>query len=256
MIDQHAVISPDASIALGVEVGPYSIIGAGVEIEAGTWIGPHVVIKGPTRIGPDNRIYQFCSIGEDPQDKKYAGEPTRLEIGARNTIRESCTINRGTAQDRNVTTIGDDNWIMAYVHIAHDCDVGNNIIMANATTLAGHVSVGDWAILGGFTKAHQFCRIGAHAFTAMDCAISRDLPPYVMAAGHLALPRGINSEGLQRRGFSREQISRIKKAYKILYRSDLRLAEAIDKLRELATGHEEIGLLVRFLETSERSIIR
>lgn len=256
MIDPRAVVSPDARIELGVEVGPYSVIGPEVEIAAGTWIGPHVIIKGPTRIGPDNRIYQFCSIGEDPQDKKYAGEPTRLEIGARNTIRESCTINRGTSQDRGVTTIGDDNWIMAYVHIAHDCDVGDKTIMANATTLAGHVTVGDWAILGGFTKVHQFCRIGAHAFTAMDCALSRDLPPYVTAAGHLGVPRGINSEGLRRRDFSREQIGRIKDAYKTLYRSDLRLADAVEALRAPAAEHEEIKVLVEFLETSERSIIR
>ncbi len=256
MIDPRAVISADAEIALGVEIGPYSIIGAGVQIAEGSRIGPHVVINGPTTIGRDNRIYAFCSIGDEPQDKKYAGEPTRLEIGDRNTIREYCSLNRGTTQDRGVTTIGNDNWIMAYVHVAHDCVVGNNTIMANASTLAGHVSVDDWAILGGFTKVHQFCRIGAHSFTAMDCALSRDLPPYVMAAGHLAVPRGINSEGLRRRGFDTAQIRRIRAAYKTLYRSDLKLAEAIAALREPAAAHEEIRLLVEFLETSERSIIR
>lgn len=256
MIDTRAVISPGADIALDVSVGPFSIIGPDVAIGAGTTIGPHVVINGPTTIGRDNRIFAFSSIGDEPQDKKYAGEPTRLEIGDRNTIREFCTLNRGTSQDRGVTTVGDDNWIMAYVHIAHDCRVGNNVVMANAATLAGHVSVDDFAILGGFTKVHQFCRIGAHAFSAMDCAFSRDLPPYVMAAGHLAEPRGINAEGLKRRGFTREQIARIRDAYKTLYRSGLRLAEAIEALREQADEHDEIQVLVDFLESSERSIVR
>ncbi len=256
MIDTRAVISQDAEIAMDVEIGPFSIVGAGVRIGAGTRIGPHVVIEGPCEIGRDNRIFPFCAIGADPQDKKYSGEPTRLVIGDRNTIRESCTFNRGTAQDRGETVIGDDNWIMAYVHVAHDCVIGNNVIMANATTLAGHVSVADWAILGGFTKVHQFCRIGAHSFSAMDCAFSRDLPPYVTAAGHLAEPRGINSEGLRRRGFSKEQIARIREAYRVLYRSDLRLEQAIDKLREAAGDHDEIRVLVDFLESSERSIIR
>ena len=255
MIDPRAVVSHDSEIAPGVEIGAFSIIGDGVRIAEGTRIGPHVVVKGPTTIGRENRIYSFSSIGDDPQDKKYAGEPTRLEIGDRNTIRENCTINRGTTQDRGVTTIGDDNWIMAYSHIAHDCDIGSNIIMANATTLAGHVTVQDWAILGGFTKVHQFCRIGAHAFTAMDCALSRDLPPYVTAAGHLGVPRGVNSEGLKRRGYTPDQIRRIRDAYKTLYRSELRLADAIAALRE-NSGHEEIGVLIEFLETSERSIIR
>ncbi|NNF66429.1 MAG: acyl-ACP--UDP-N-acetylglucosamine O-acyltransferase [Gammaproteobacteria bacterium] len=256
MIDPRAIIADDAKIAADVEIGPFSVIGPGVSIAAGTRVGPHVVINGPTSIGKDNRIFQFSSIGEAPQDKKYAGEATRLEIGDRNTIRESCTINRGTSQDRGVTVIGDDNWIMAYVHVAHDCIVGNNTIMANATTLAGHVTVDDWAILGGFTKVHQFCRIGAHSFTAMDCALSRDLPPYVTAAGHLASPKGINSEGLKRRGYSAEQIRRIRRAYKLLYRSDLRLEEAIVQLRNEVDGHDEIKILVDFLESSERSIIR
>lgn len=256
MIDQRAVVSEKAEIELGVEIGAFSIIGPGVRILSGTRIGPHVVISGPTTIGKDNRIYPFCSIGDDPQDKKYGGEPTRLEIGDRNTIRESCTINRGTTQDRGVTSLGDDNWIMAYVHIAHDCDVGSNIIMANATTLAGHVRVDDFAILGGFTKVHQFCRIGVHSFTAMDCALSRDLPPYVTAAGHLASPKGVNSEGLRRHGFTAEQISRIRRAYKTLYRSDLKFTEAVEALRPIAAEHKEIRRLVEFLETSERSIIR
>jgi len=256
LIDQRAVVSVKADVALGVEIGPFSIIGPDVQIAEGTRIGPHVVINGATSIGRDNRIFQFCSIGDEPQDKKYAGEATRLEIGDRNTIRECCTINRGTTQDRGVTTIGDDNWIMAYVHVAHDCVIGNNIVMANATTLAGHVQVDDWVILGGFTKVHQNCRIGAHSFTAMDCALSRDLPPYVTAAGHLAVPKGVNTEGLKRRGFSAEQISRIRDAYKTLYRSDLRLAEAIEALRKPASTHDEIKMLVDFLDTSERSIIR
>lgn len=256
MIDQRAVVSERSKIELGVEIGPFSVIGPDVQISAGTKIGSHVVVSGHTKIGKDNQIHSFSVIGGEPQDKKYAGEPTRLEIGDRNTIRESCTINRGTTQDVGVTRIGNDNWIMAYVHIAHDCQVGNNTIMANATTLAGHVSVGDWAILGGFTKVHQFCRIGKHSFTAMDCALSRDLPPYVMAAGHLAVPRGVNSEGLKRRGYSAEQIVRIRNAYKTLYRSDLRLTNAIENLRVVAAEHEEIAILVEFLETSERSIIR
>ncbi|MBT8144304.1 MAG: acyl-ACP--UDP-N-acetylglucosamine O-acyltransferase, partial [Gammaproteobacteria bacterium] len=221
MIDTRAVVDSGARIDLDVDIGPYSVIGKDVSIGRGTRIGPHVVIEGPCEIGEDNQIFPFCALGGAPQDKKYAAEPTRLVIGNRNTIRESCTFNRGTTQDDGVTRVGDDNWIMAYVHIAHDCLVGNNVIMANNTTLAGHVRVDDWVILGGFTKVHQFCRIGQHSFSAMDCAFSRDLPPYVMAAGHLAEPRGINSEGLRRRGFSRESISRIRDAYRILYRSDL-----------------------------------
>ena len=201
VIHATAIVDPGAQLHTDVEVGPYAVIGPDVRIDAGTRIWPHVVVSGPCDIGRDNAIYSFASIGEAPQDKKYAGEATRLVIGDRNTIRESCTLNRGTTQDRGETVIGDDNWIMAYVHIAHDCVVGNQVILANNVTLAGHVSVGDYAILGGFTKVHQFCRVGAHAFCGMDSGLNRDVPPYVTATGHLAGPRGINAEGLKRRDF-------------------------------------------------------
>lgn len=214
------------------------------------------MITGPTVIGANNQIFSHNAIGAAPQDKKFAGEPTRLEIGDGNTIREFCTINRGTSQDRGVTTIGDDNWIMAYVHIAHDVDLGSHIILANNSTLAGHVVVGDYAILGGFSKAHQFCRIGAHAFCAMDVGLSKDLPPYVVAAGHLAEPKGVNSEGLKRRGFTKEQIRTVRNAYKTLYRSDLKLEEALEVLRAEASGAPELDVLVDFLASTERSIIR
>ena len=256
MIDPHAVVDPSARLAAGVTVGPLTVIGPQVEIGAGTWIGPHAVIQGPTRIGCDNRIFQFASIGGIPQDKKYDGESTWLEIGNRNTFFEFVTINRGTPQDKGRTVIGSDNWIMAYVHIAHDCLLGDNLILANNTTLAGHVLIEDWAILGGFTKVHQFCRVGAHSFTGMNVDIARDIPPYVMVSGAPAEPRGINSEGLQRRAFTAEQIRNIKHAYRILYRSDLRLEEALEKLRVLAANQPEIVCMVEFLETSERSITR
>lgn len=255
-IDSRAIVDPKAELAGDVEVGPYSIIGPGVEIGPGTVIGPHVVIRGPTRIGAGNRIYQFSSIGDAPQDKKYAGEPTRLEIGDNNTIREFCTLNRGTTQDAGVTRVGSGNWIMAYVHIAHDCQVGDHIIMANCVTLAGHVHVGDWAILGGFSKVHQFCRIGAHSFCGMDTGLNRDLPPYVVATGMPARPAGINSEGLRRRGYTAEQIRNIKHAYKLLYRSGLKLEQAAEQIRERAAGQTELAPLVDFLAASERSIIR
>lgn len=256
MIDPRAVVDPKASLADDVEVGPFSVIGAGVEIGPGTVIGPHVVIMGPTRIGRDNRIFQFSSIGDAPQDKKYAGEPTRLEIGDRNMIREFCTINRGTAQDAGVTRIGDDNWIMAYVHMAHDCMVGNQTIMANCVTLAGHVHVGDYAILGGFTKVHQFCHIGAHSFCGMDTGLNRDLPPYVTASGMPAAPKGINSEGLRRRGYTVAQIRNIKRAYRLLYRQGLSLEDATTELRSLANEAPEVAPFVTFLEQSTRSIVR
>ncbi|HET7921494.1 MAG TPA: acyl-ACP--UDP-N-acetylglucosamine O-acyltransferase [Gammaproteobacteria bacterium] len=256
MIDARAVIDPGARLAEGVSAGPYCVIGADVEIGAGTAIGPHAVIQGPTRIGRDNRIHAFASIGGAPQDKKYHGEPTRLEIGDRNTFFEFVTINRGTAQDRGETRIGNDNWIMAYVHVAHDCVLGDNIIMANNATLAGHITIEDWAILGGFTKVHQFCRIGAHSFTGMNVDLTRDVPPYVMVSGTPPEPHGINSEGLKRRGFDATQVRNIKQAYKLLYRSDLRLEEALNGLRELAATQPEIAIMVTFLENSQRSITR
>ena len=256
MIHPSAIIADSAVIADDVEIGPYSIVGDNVHIGAGTKIDSHVVINGPTKIGCDNHIYQFASIGDDPQDKKYANEDTGLVIGDRNTIREFCTISRGTVQDDGMTRIGDDNWIMAYVHIAHDCQVGNQTIFANNATLAGHVHVGDWAIFGGFAGAHQFCRIGAHAFLGMYAGIHRDVPPYVMASGQPAVPRGINSEGLKRRGFTPEQLSNIKNAYRIIYRSGLKLTEAIDKLQSLVAEQPELQLYVDALQSSERGIIR
>ena len=256
VIHERAIIDPGAKLGSGVRVGAYSIIGAEVEIGDGTWIGPHVVINGPTRIGRDNKIFQFASLGEAPQDKKYAGEPTSLEVGDRNVIREYCTLNRGTAQGGGVTRIGDDNWIMAYVHIAHDCLIGNQTVFANGATLAGHVSVGDYAILGGFTLVHQFCALGAHCFCGMGSAVSKDVPPYVMVAGHMAEPHGINTEGLKRRGFSPEVLRTLREAYKILYKSNLTLEQAVAKLKGLADECREVGEMVTFLEQSTRGIIR
>ena len=257
MIHPTAIIHSGARLGAGVSVGPYSIIGEHVEIGDNTRIGPHVVISGHTRIGCDNRIFQFSSIGEIPQDKKYAGEPTRLEIGDRNTIREYCTLNLGTVQDAGVTRIGDDNWIMAYVHIAHDCQVGNKTIFANNAQLAGHVHVGDWAIFGGYTGVHQFCRVGAHTMTAVGTVILQDVPPYVMAAGNSATPYGINAEGLKRRGFSPDALMVLKRAYRTLYKSGLTLDEAKAKLEEDAKMHPaEIQPILDFLAVSKRGIIR
>lgn len=256
MIHSQAIVSSDAKVAEGAEVGPFSVIGDGVEIGEGTSIGPHVVVKGPTRIGRDNRIFQFASIGDDPQDKKYAGESTSLEIGDRNTIRECCTINRGTVQDEGVTRIGSDNWLMAYVHVAHDCQIGNHTILANSATLAGHVQLGDFAIMGGFTGVHQYCRIGAHSFLGMYAGITRDVPPFVMVSGRPAEPKGINLEGLKRQEFSAEQIKSIRNAYKVIYRSGLKLAEAVERLDEVVDDQPEIRPLVDFLRSSKRSIIR
>ena len=255
-IDPRAVVDSRAKLAPGVSVGAYSIIGADVEIGAGTVIDPHVVIQGPTRIGRDNRIHPFASLGGAPQDKKYAGEPTTLEIGDRNSIFEFVTLNRGTAQDKGTTRIGSDNWLMAYVHVAHDCVLGDNIIMANNATLAGHVDIEDWAILGGFSKIHQFVRIGAHSFMGMNVDITRDVPPYVMVSGTPVEPHGINSEGLKRRGFSAERLRNIKNAYRVLYRSDLRLEEALQQLQQLGETQPEVAIMARFLEKSERSITR
>ena len=256
MIDLRAVVDPSAQVADSVSIGPYSIIGPEVEIGAGTWIGPHVVIKGPTRIGCDNRIFQFASIGEDPQDKKYRGEPTRLEIGDRNTIREYCTINRGTAQDQGLTRLGDDNWIMAYCHIAHDCFIGSHTIFANNASLAGHVRIDDYAILGGYTLVYQFCRLGAYSFSAFACGVNKDIPPFVMAAGYRAEPRGINIEGLRRHQFTADEIAAIKQAYKLIYRSDLRLEQAVEQMRSLAESYPRISLLREFLASAEHGIIR
>lgn len=255
-IHPTAIVHAGARLGAGVEVGPYSVIGEHVEVGENTWIGPHVVIGGHTRIGRDNRIFQFCSVGEMPQDKKYAGEPTRLEIGDRNTIREFCTLNCGTAQDAGVTRLGNDNWIMAYVHLAHDCQVGNHTVFANNAQLAGHVHIGDWVILGGFTGVHQFVRVGAHSMTAVGTVLLQDLPPYVMAAGNAAEPHGINSEGLKRRGFSPESVMTIRRAYKTLYKSGLKLEEARAAIAAEAVTVAELMPLVDFLARPGRGIIR
>jgi UDP-N-acetylglucosamine acyltransferase len=256
LIHPRALVDPRARLAEDVEVGPFAVIGAGVEIAAGTRIGAHTTIEGPTSIGADNRIYPYVSLGLAPQDKKYDGEATRLRIGDGNTIREFCTINRGTVQDRGETAIGSDNWIMAYVHIAHDCVIGDHTILANNVTMGGHVHIGDWVILGGFTKIHQFCRLGAHCFTQMDSGIAKDVPPYVMAAGMPARPRGINREGLKRRGFERDAIRAINEAYRLLYRSGLMLGAARGALSERARSQPALTPLIEFLGASERSIIR
>jgi UDP-N-acetylglucosamine acyltransferase len=256
MIHPSAIVHPGAKLAAGVSVGPYSIIGEHVEIGEGTTIGAHVLIEGRTRIGVQNRIFAFSALGGEPQDKKYSGEATGLEIGDRNTIREFCTFNCGTVQDAGVTRIGNDNWIMAYVHVAHDCQVGNNTIFANAASIAGHVHVGDYAVLGGFTGVHQFVLIGAHSMTAGATLLLQDLPPYVMAAGNSAKPFGINAEGLKRRGFSEDRIAEIKRAYKTLYRSGLGLDEARRALAAKAKKVPELQLLVDFLARSRRGIVR
>jgi len=256
MIHPTAIVHPAARLGAGVTVGPYAVIGEHVSIGDGTSIGPHAVVTGHTTIGRDNRIFQFASVGDEPQDKKYAGEPTRVEIGDRNTIREFCTINCGTVQDIGVTRLGHDNWIMAYVHVAHDCVVGSNVIMANCVQLAGHVHVGDWVILGGFTGAHQFCHIGAHAMTAIATVLVHDLPPYVMAKGDTANAHGINAEGLKRRGFTAEAIAGIRRAYKTLYRSGLTLDEARAALAEQVAECPEVGVMVEFLGRTTRGIVR
>ncbi len=255
-IHPTALVDPGARLGENVTIGPYAVIGAGVEIGEGTMVGPHAVIEGPTTIGRDNRIYQFASLGAAPQDKKYAGEPTRLEIGDRNTIREFCTFNRGTTQDAGTTRIGDDNWLMAYVHIAHDCVVGNQTIFANNAQIAGHVHVGDWAILGGFTVVHQFVRIGAHAMTGMGTILLQDVPPYVMANGNPSAPHGINAEGLKRRGFDPEAIAALRRAYKTLYRNGLKLEEACAEIIAAAKDEAALAPLADFLAAPGRGIIR
>jgi UDP-N-acetylglucosamine acyltransferase len=256
LIDPRAIVAADAEIAAGVEVGPYTVIGAGVKIGAGSWIGPHAVINGPTTLGRDNKVFQFASVGDAPQDKKYAGEATRLEVGDRNVFREFCSINRGTAGGRGVTRIGSDCLFMAYSHVAHDCVVGDHVVMSNCTALAGHVELGDWVILSGYAGVHQFCKIGSHAFLANNAAVTRDVPPYLLVAGSPAEPKGVNSEGLKRRGFDAAQIANIKSAYRLFYRSGLKLAEAAEQLRTLAAAQPELAPFVEFLAASERSIIR
>jgi len=256
VIHPSAIVHPGAKLAPQVAIGAFSIIGEGVELGEGTWVGSHVVLEGRTRIGAHNRIFQFASIGAEPQDKKYRGEETAVQIGDGNTLREYVTINRGTSLDAGVTRIGSDNWIMAYVHIAHDCQIGSHTILANACQLAGHVHVGDWAILGATTLVHQFVHIGEHSFTGMGTYLPQDLPPYVMAAGNTAIPRGLNSEGLRRRGFSAAAIAGLKRAYRTLYRSGLSLTEAVGELESQAQNCLEVRLLLQFLADSKRGLIR
>ncbi len=256
MIHPTAIIDPAARLDESVEVGAYSIIGADVEIAADSWIGPHVVIQGPTKIGRENRIFQFASIGEIPQDKKFHGEVSYLEIGDRNTIREFATINRGTEDGGDITRIGNDNWLMAYIHIAHDCQVGNHTIFANNASLAGHAIVEDHAILGGFTLVHQFCKIGQYAFCGMGSAISKDVPPYVMVNGSPAHAHGLNSEGIKRKGFDKDTIKALRDAYKIIYRSQNTVEQAKHKLKALADKVPEVNNMLLFLEKSERGILR
>jgi UDP-N-acetylglucosamine acyltransferase len=256
MIHPTAIVHPGARLGAGVSVGPYSLVGEHVEIGDGTTIAGHAVVEGHTRIGRDNRIFQFASLGSAPQDKKYRGEPTRLEIGDGNTFREFSTINTGTTQDAGLTRIGDDNWFMAYSHVAHDCIVGSHTIFANNASLAGHVHVGDWVIFAGFTGVHQFCRIGAHSFVGHGVLLPQDLPPYVMVAGEPPQPRGINSEGLRRRGFGADAIARIKQAYRTLYRAGLSLEEAAREIAREAEGHPELKPLADFLATPGRGIVR
>ena len=255
-----ALVDPGAELAPGVEIGAYSLIGPGVRVGEGTTIGPHCVVEGPTDIGRDNRIHAFNSLGGPPQDMKYRGEPTRLEIGDRNTIREFCTFNRGTAQDAGVTRLGDDNWVMAYVHLAHDVQVGRHCILANNATLAGHVHVGDWVIVGGLSGVHQFCHVGAHAMLGFQSHVTQDVPPYMTVSGNPLAVHGVNSEGLRRRGFERGRIARVKQMHRLLYRDGLTFEDARRSLEELesAAGDDaaDVRLLLDFLAASTRGIVR
>lgn len=256
MIDSRAIVSPRAELASDVEVGPFAIIGADVELGPGTVVGPHAVVQGPTRLGTGNRIYQFASIGEAPQDRKYRGEPTRLEIGDRNVFREYCTVNRGTAQGEGVTRIGHDGLFLTASHVAHDCRIGDHVVFSNVASIAGHVEVGAWVQLGGLCAIHQFCKIGEHAFVGGGAIVSRDVPPYVMITGNPAVPHGVNAEGLRRRGFTSEQIRHLRQAYRILYRMELKLEEAVERLTALAREQPELGPLVEFIARSSRSLTR
>ena len=255
-IHATAIVAPDAILGEGVEIGPYCVVGPGVEIGPRTRLAAHAAVHCHTRLGADNVVHSYASVGDAPQDKKYTGEPTRLEIGDRNVIREFVTLNRGTTKDRSVTTIGSDCLFMSYSHVAHDCQVGNQCVLANGATLGGHVVLGDWVIMGGFAAIHQFCKVGAHAFLANNTAVTRDVPPYVMAVGGPARPHSINSEGLKRRGFSAEQIRNLRNAYRTLYRSGLRLEEALEQLRAAAETQPEVRLLVDFIPQSTRSLVR
>ena len=256
LIHETALVDPAANLADDVEVGAFSIVGPDVTIGEGSRIGPHVVVTGRTTIGKNSRIFQFASIGEEPQDKKYDGEDTELIIGDNTTIRELCTFSRGTSQGGGKTIIGNNNWIMACVHIAHDCILGDNIIMANNASLAGHVTVGDWAILSGYSLIHQFCNVGEHSFTSFASHVNQSIPPYVTVSGEKARAKGVNTEGLKRRGYTPEQVQQVRRAYKLLYRSGLPLEEAREKLDEMAEEHDEIKPWIEFLDTTVKSFIR
>jgi UDP-N-acetylglucosamine acyltransferase len=256
VIDKRADIHPSARIAEGVTIGPWTVIGADVEIGEGSHIGSHVVIKGPTRIGKDNKIYQFASVGEDPQDKKWQGEKTYLEVGDRNVIREFCTLNRGTVQGGGATRVGNDNLLMAYVHLAHDCIIGNGTIFANNASLAGHVTVHDYVTLGGFSGVHQNCVLGAYSFVAKAAIVAKDVLPYVLVTGNMAEVCGLNTEGLKRRGFSAEVITALRRAYKVIYRSGLTVSQALTSLEDMVLETPEIQLLIDALKLSTRGIVR
>jgi UDP-N-acetylglucosamine acyltransferase len=256
VLHPHAIVDPGAKLGKNVHIGAFSIIGPDVEVGDESWIGPHVVIHGPTRIGKNNRIYQFSSLGDAPQHLGYKGEPTRLEIGDRNIIREYCTLNRGTVAGGGVTQLGNDNFIMAYCHIAHDCHVGDHTIFANGTSLAGHVTIEDYVIFGGFSMIHQFCRVGAHSMTGIATVTFKDIPPYLLTAGNTAVPHGLNIRGLKRRQFSAKSIASLRHAYKIVYRSGLRLEEALTQLATTAKECAEADHFFKFIQTSERGIIR
>lgn len=256
MIHEQAIIDPSAKIGNNVTIGPWTLIGPNVEIGDDTWVGPHVVINGPTKIGKNNRIFQYASVGEVPQDKKYDEENTSLEIGDGNTIREFCTINRGTVQDNSVTKLGNHNWLMAYVHIAHDCIVGDHNIFANNATLAGHVKVGNYVTLGGFAGVHQFCKVGDYSFLAHSPLVIKDVPPYLMVAGNPAKSHGLNVEGLRRNQFSADTIATLKKAYKIIFRNNLTVEQALDGLKELVKDCQEVQRFIDFLDNTSRGIVR
>lgn len=256
MIDERAIVDPSANIADNVEIGPFSIIGADVTIGEGCVIGPHAVLKGPTTLGRNNSVYQFSSVGESTPDLKYQGEPTTLVIGDNNVIREGVTIHRGTVQDRGETTIGNDNLIMAYAHVGHDSVIGNHCILVNNSALAGHVHVDDWAILGGYTLVHQFCKIGTHCFTGMGSAIGKDVPAYMMVNGNPAAAKSVNAEGLKRRGFTKEDVAAINKAFKLVYRRGLTVDEAIFELQQLTNSFPCIQPIIDSLQTSTRGIVR
>jgi UDP-N-acetylglucosamine acyltransferase len=259
-IHATAIIDRGAELDSSVSVGPYAVIGAGVSIGAGTTVGAHCVIDGPTRVGRDNRIFSHAALGAAPQDMKYRGEPTELVIGERNTIREFCTFNRGTAQDGGVTRVGDDNWVMAYVHLAHDVQLGSHTILANNATLAGHVQVDDWAIIGGLTGVHQFCKVGAHVMTGFQSHVSQDVPPFMTVSGNPLAVHGFNAEGLRRRGFSRERLALVKQMHRLLYRDGLTLAQATEAITALrgtvVEGDADVQMLLDFLAASTRGIAR